>query len=135
MVRTSPEEVKYFGGNTLGPRARFHRHGPEVYFFRPALFRGTLAPAFRASLRPMAIACLRLVTFLPDRPDLSVPFFRSCIARLTLLCAFFPYFAMTNVLRSRRRCKREAHQLMVSEAAGSSSIIMMTPCTWVLPIS
>ena len=95
MVRTSPVEVKHFGGKTLGPRARFiARPGGSQRFFRPALFRGTFAPAFRASLSPIAIACLRLVTFLPDRPDLSVPRFRSCIARLTLLCAFLPYFAM-----------------------------------------
>src|SRR5438132_2449017 len=101
MVRTSPAEVKYFGGNTLGPRARFHRRGPRGQrFFRPAFFRGTLAPASRASLRPIAIACFRLVTFLPERPDLSVPCFRSCIARLTLLCAFLPYFAIVTALRS-----------------------------------
>jgi len=35
----------------------------------------------------MAIACLRLFTFLPDRPDLSVPRFRSCMARPTFLLA------------------------------------------------
>jgi hypothetical protein len=46
---------------------------------------GTLPPAARASDNPIAIACLRLVTFLPDRPDFKVPRFRSCIARCTLL--------------------------------------------------
>src|SRR5262249_434058 len=61
---------------------------------RPPRFRGTLAPARRASLNPMAIACARLVTFLPERPDRSVPRFRSCIARSTLCEAFRPYFAM-----------------------------------------
>src|SRR5712692_5599961 len=66
------------------------------YFFRPPVrLPGTLAPARRASLRPIAIACLRLVTFLPERPDLSVPCLRSCIARFTLLCAFLPYRAMS----------------------------------------
>src|SRR5262249_17777764 len=55
---------------------------------------GTLAPAFRASDKPMAIACLRLLTFLPDRPLFKVPRFLSCIALLTLLAAFFPYLAM-----------------------------------------
>src|SRR2546427_1958185 len=30
--------------------------------------RGTFAPALRASERPIAIACLRLVTFFPDFP-------------------------------------------------------------------
>jgi len=43
-------------------------------------FFGTLAPDLRASERPIAIACLRLVTFFPDRPLFNVPFLRSCIA-------------------------------------------------------
>src|SRR6266850_1128624 len=37
------------------------------------------------------MACLRLVTFLPERPDLSCPRFISCMARLTFLPAFAPY--------------------------------------------
>ena len=53
-------------------------------------FRGTLPPAFLASDNPIAIACLRLVTLLPD-PERSVPFLRSCIARSTFSDAFFPY--------------------------------------------
>jgi hypothetical protein len=58
------------------------------YFFRPRErlvfgFRGTFPPARRASLKPIAIACLRLVTFLPDRPERSVPRLRSRIARST----------------------------------------------------
>ena len=56
--------------------------------------RGTLAPDRRASDNPIAIACLRLVTFLRDRPLLSVPRFRSRIARLTFSDAFLPYLAM-----------------------------------------
>ena len=59
------------------------------------LFFGTFAPLLRASESPIAIACFRLVTFVPDRPLLSVPFFFSCIARFTFAPAFFPYFAMT----------------------------------------
>jgi hypothetical protein len=55
---------------------------------------GTLAPARRASESPMAIACLRLVTRLPERPLRSVRCLRSCIARSTFSCAFAPYFAM-----------------------------------------
>src|SRR3954464_14930274 len=79
------------------------KRGISRYFLRdpafclrapPLRLRGTLPPAFRASLRPIAMACFRLVTFLPDRPDFSVPRLRSCIARLTLLCAFLPYLAM-----------------------------------------
>src|SRR4051812_18412943 len=85
--------------------------GKWGYFLRDPAFRaplrapafrlrGTLPPSLRASLRPIAIACFRLVTFRPERPDFSVPCFRSCIARLTLLCAFFPYLAMHTPLRA-----------------------------------
>jgi hypothetical protein len=64
----------------------------EGYFFlrELALLLGTLAPERRASERPIAIACFLLFTLRPERPLRSVPRFRSCIARLTLLCAFLP---------------------------------------------
>jgi hypothetical protein len=65
------------------------------------LFFGTLSPSRRASLSPIAIACLRLLTVFPDRPDFSVPCLRSCIARSTLLCAFFPYFAIEDLLGAK----------------------------------
>src|SRR5579872_5020954 len=55
-----------------------------AYALREADFRGTLAPARRASDSPMAIACFGLVTFLPDRPLRSVPCFISSMARSTL---------------------------------------------------
>src|ERR1700761_1044481 len=55
-----------------------------AYALREADFRGTFAPARRASERPMAMACLGLVTFLPDRPLRSVPCFISSMARSTL---------------------------------------------------
>src|ERR1700758_3395219 len=64
------------------------RAGFRVCFYR----EGTLAPDSRASESPIAIACLRLLTFLPDLPDLSLPRFISCIARPTLEEAFWPYF-------------------------------------------
>src|SRR5262245_1052870 len=60
--------------------------------YRPGFFAGTLAPFFRASLSPMAMACLRLVTFLPLRPERSVPFFSRWRALCTVSCAFFEYF-------------------------------------------
>src|SRR5690349_2695422 len=63
-------------------------------FFLPPFFFGTLPPALRASDNPIAIACFLLVTFLPERPLFSFPFFRSCIARLTFFCAVLPYFAI-----------------------------------------
>jgi hypothetical protein len=62
-------------------------------FRLPEDLRGTLAPFFRASLRPIAIACLRLVTFLPE-PLLSVPFFRRRIVDFTFFDADLPYFAI-----------------------------------------
>jgi hypothetical protein len=40
----------------------------------------------------MAIACLRLVTFLPERPERSVPRLRFRMARSTFWAAFAPYF-------------------------------------------
>ena len=80
--------------------------------FRPPRLRGTLAPARRASLKPMAIACLRLRTFLPDRPERSVPRFRSRIARSTFFDAFLPYFAMNtsgaDFCKARASAERES---------------------------
>src|SRR4030095_14162485 len=68
----------------------------ESYLFFEDDFRlrGTFAPASRASDKPIAIACLRLVTRLPDPPLFRVPRLRSCIARSTFLAAIGPYFAM-----------------------------------------
>src|SRR5262249_33271585 len=59
--------------------------------------RGTLAPFFRASERPIAMACSRLVTRppLPPFPERNVPRFSRCSARSTLLLAALPYLAMT----------------------------------------
>ena len=62
-----------------GPLRRFR----YFFFLAPPLLRGTFPPARRASDKPMAMACFRLVTFLPERPDRSVPRLRSCIARST----------------------------------------------------
>ena len=59
-------------------------------FFEDDFLDGTFAPFCRASDNPMAIACLRLVTFFPERPLRSVPFFFRCIALLTLFCELFP---------------------------------------------
>ena len=44
-------------------------------------------PSLRASARPMAMACLGLVTFLPLRPDLSLPCFIARISVSTFLLA------------------------------------------------
>ena len=61
---------------------------------RQAFFFGTFAPAARASDRPIAIACLRLVTFFFERPERSVPALRSCITLATFLEAPVPYFLL-----------------------------------------
>ena len=68
---------------------------PDVFreLFREDFRGGTFAPFSRASLSPMAIACLRLVTFRPD-PLFSVPFFFRRIVDLTFFDADLPYFAM-----------------------------------------
>ena len=52
---------------------------------------GTFVPARRASEMPMAIACLRLVTFLPDMPERSLPSLNSCKTRETFLLALTLY--------------------------------------------
>lgn len=57
--------------------------------------------ARRAWASPIAIACLRLFTFLPDCPLFSVPRFRSCSAFFTLSDAFLLYFAILGFLEER----------------------------------
>ena len=66
---------------------------------------GTLAPALRASERPIAIACL--TRHLLAGPLFSVPFLRSSITFLTLDCAFLPYVAMTVSFLRHARCEFE----------------------------
>src|SRR5205823_11652875 len=90
VSKSKPNEPEDGRGEDGRIRYLLRRRAERRLFF----FFGTLPPARRACDRPIAIACLRLFTFLPERPDLSVPRFRSCIARLTLLCAFLPYLAM-----------------------------------------
>jgi hypothetical protein len=58
-------------------------------FFELRFFEGgTFAPSLRASERPIAIACLRLVTFLPERPLRNVPRLRSRMTFSTFFDAF-----------------------------------------------
>jgi len=66
-----------------------------------AFFLGTLAPFFRASESPMAIACLRLFTLppLPPLPERKVPLFFRRIALATLLPAPLLYFRPDDFLR------------------------------------
>jgi hypothetical protein len=71
-------------------------HGMFLQDFRlfDLRFFGTLLPARRASERPIAIACPRLLTFLPLRPERSVPDLRSFIAFFTFFAAPFEYFRL-----------------------------------------
>jgi hypothetical protein len=64
----------------------------------PAVFFGTFCPAARASERPIAIACLRLLTVRPERPLFNVPALRFFIARSTVADAFVEYFRAMTVL-------------------------------------
>src|SRR5262249_6893324 len=67
---------------------------------RQPFLAGTLAPRLRALDRPMATACLGLVTFLPVLPLLSLPSLYSFIASWTSSWAFGPYLrAMADLLR------------------------------------
>jgi hypothetical protein len=68
-----------------------------VFLFFAAFF-GTFFPSALASDKPMAIACLRLLTFLPDRPLFRVPALRFFIARATLADAFFEYLRAMTIL-------------------------------------
>ncbi len=54
----------------------------EAVFFEALFLAGIFSPFSLASDKPIAIACLRLVTFLP-LPDRSVPAFFSCITSST----------------------------------------------------
>jgi hypothetical protein len=78
-----------------GVRYRFLVVRPDVLrdLFLEDFRGGTFAPFSRASLSPIAIACLRLVTL---RPELlfSVPFFLRRIVERTFFDADFPYFAI-----------------------------------------
>ena len=87
----SLEEVYLVGAQPIHGEAT-----PRYDFF---FFRGGTFPRLRrASERPIAIACLRLFTFLPERPDLSFPRFISCIARLTFCDDLRPYFFLDDDL-------------------------------------
>src|SRR5438045_9734628 len=70
----------------------------SYFFFEDLFLAGTLAPDLRASERPIAMACLRLFTFLPDLPLRNVPFFFSFMTFLTLSCDFLPYLAIVLLL-------------------------------------
>ena len=71
--------------------------------FLADFLRGTFFPAARASDKPIAMACLRLFTFFPERPLRNVPCLRSCIAFLTLRPAALLYLRAMNHLELTRQ--------------------------------
>src|SRR6516164_8943517 len=79
-------QVRDVKATLLAVKRRKPSEAPQVCFLR-----GTFAPARRACDKPIAIACLRLLTVLPERPLFSLPRFISCIARWTFLPLARPY--------------------------------------------
>jgi hypothetical protein len=82
----------------------------EVIRIQLDFLGGTLAPFLRASERPMAIACFRLLTVppLPPFPDFKVPRFLRRSALPTDLAAAFPYLGILSPF-SPRSSKDEIH--------------------------
>jgi len=75
-------------------------------------FFGTFLPLARASDKPIAIACLRLLTFFFDRPLRSVPALRFFIARSTFSAApleYFRFFAFLAIRHLPEDGRGEAH--------------------------
>src|ERR1700747_343401 len=67
-------------------------------------FLGTFLPFLRAFDSPIAIACLRLLTFppLPPRPLFAVPFLKRRISLFTSLPALLEYLRFFFALRAMR---------------------------------
>jgi hypothetical protein len=91
-------------------------------FFEP-FFGGTFFPSRRASDSPIAIACLRLLTFLPDRPLFKVPALRFLIARPTLADAFFEYFRAMILLPVERKSIFTVRESSVARHAHQSAAL------------
>ena len=81
-------------------------HGTAHFFFRLLFFCGTFAPPRRASDKPMAIACFRVLTVIPARPRVSFPRLRSCIAFFTFCWALGPYLAIACLLSADQQISR-----------------------------
>ena len=94
-------EYAHRRGRHLKTCSRLNKKTPNGVFtlfcyllFLEDFFFGTLAPFLRASESPMATACFRLVTFLPDLPLFNVPFFCLCTAFFTSSPDFLLYLAI-----------------------------------------
>ena len=87
---------------TIKANYRFGLRFLELFLFFEVFF-GTLLPSALASERPIAIACLRLLTLRPERPLFRVPALRFFIARPTLADAFFEYLRAMIILPVARK--------------------------------
>ena len=81
----------------------------EAFRFFDAFF-GTFLPLALASDSPIAIACLRLVTFLPERPLRNVPRLRSRMTFSTFFDAFLLYFRAMSAPSDNRVVRRAQHE-------------------------
>lgn len=70
----------------------------NYFFYWLDFFLSTFAPFFRATERPVAIACFLLFAFFFDFPLCSLPFLAFFTARFTELLAFLPYLAIISLL-------------------------------------
>jgi mannose-6-phosphate isomerase-like protein (cupin superfamily) len=77
-------------GNAVRIRTKLSARLPAAAHF---FLRGTFSPAARASDSPMAIACFRLLTFVPALPLRNVPAFLSRITFSTLALVALLYLA------------------------------------------
>src|SRR5260370_21384746 len=85
----------------------------ELFLFFERFF-GTFLPSALASERPIAIACLRLLTLRPDLPLFRVPALRFFIARPTLADAFFEYLRAMIILPVVRKQSSSPEMVHIS---------------------
>ena len=97
-------------------------------FLRDCFEAGTLAPFSRASLSPMATACLRLVTFRPE-PLLRVPFFFRRIADATVFDADFPVLRHDTLQVNTGKVRRHARSSTATCAPAAEHAITVATRT------
>jgi len=129
--------VAFLGAAFLGAAflgAAFFAAALPVARLPGAFFSGTFAPAERASDKPMAIACLREVTFLP-LPVLRVPSLRSWRAAFTLLPARFEYLAMLMCFWMSKCSQRTKFSYQQRGAGGGYEFFVSLPQSKFMPHS
>lgn len=109
---------------------RFFREVPEARDVRDER-EGTFAPFARASLRPMATACLRLATFFADRPMRNAPFFIFRTALRTAVPAFLPYRAIFLCITVHYLC--ESRPLFSANICGKHASALLSGLHCIMP--